>query len=34
MHTVKAERALMQPFIAASGKSRGFFSDHEVGGAA
>jgi len=30
MHTVQAERALMQPFIAGSGKWRGFFADHDV----
>jgi hypothetical protein len=30
MHTVQAERALMQPFIAGSGKWRGFFSDHDA----
>jgi DinB superfamily len=30
MHTVQAERALMQPFIAGSGAWRGYFSDHEV----
>jgi len=29
MHTVQAERALMQPFIAGSGKWRGYFSDHD-----
>ena len=34
MHTVQAERALMQPFIPASGKWRVYFADHdiEVGG--
>ena len=30
MHTVQAERALMQPFIAASGPWRDTFSDHDV----
>jgi hypothetical protein len=30
-HTIQAERALMQPFIARSGAWRGFFADHEVG---
>lgn len=30
MHTVQAERALMQPFIAGSGPWRGYFADHEV----
>ncbi|MFI5258584.1 MAG: DinB family protein [Candidatus Limnocylindrales bacterium] len=30
MHTVQAERALMQPFIAGSGKWRGYFTDHDV----
>jgi hypothetical protein len=31
MHTVQAERALMQPFIAATGAWRGaFFTDHDV----
>ena len=34
MHTVQAERALMQPFIAGSGPWRGYFSDHEVKGRA
>jgi hypothetical protein len=33
MHTVQAERALMQPFIAGSGPWRGYFADHEVKGA-
>ncbi|HEV2237797.1 MAG TPA: DinB family protein [Ktedonobacterales bacterium] len=27
-HTVQAERAMMQPFIAACGSWRGFFADH------
>jgi hypothetical protein len=30
MHTVQAERALMQPFIAGSGAWRGYFIDHDV----
>ncbi len=30
MHTVQAERALMQPFIAGAGPWRIFFTDHEV----
>lgn len=30
MHTVQAERALMQPFIAGSGKWRAFFTGHDV----
>ncbi|MGA3058179.1 MAG: DinB family protein [Candidatus Limnocylindrales bacterium] len=30
MHTVQAERALMQPFIAGSGKWRHYFADHDV----
>lgn len=30
MHTVQAERALMQPFIAACGPWREFFTDHIV----
>lgn len=30
MHTVQAERALLQPFIAGSGKWRSYFSDHDV----
>jgi hypothetical protein len=30
MHTVQAERALMQPFIAGSGAWRVYFSDHDV----
>ena len=34
MHTVQAERALMQPFIAGSGPWRGYFADHEAKGAA
>ena len=29
-HTVQAERALMQPFIAGSGPWRSFFTDHDV----
>ena len=32
MHTVQAERALMQPFIAGSGPWRGYFADHEAKG--
>ena len=32
MHTVQAERALMQPFIAASGPWRVTLADHDVGG--
>lgn len=31
MHTVQAERALMQPFMNGCGPWRSFFSDHEVG---
>jgi hypothetical protein len=33
-HTVQAERALMQPFIAGSGpwRTAGFFADHDLGG--
>ncbi len=34
MHTVQAERALMQPFIAGSGPWRGYFADHEAKGTA
>jgi hypothetical protein len=30
MHTVQAERALMQPFIAGSGPWRTYFTDHDV----
>jgi hypothetical protein len=30
MHTVQAERALMQPFIAGSGKWRGTFAAHDA----
>lgn len=30
MHTVQAERALMQPFIADCGPWRSFFTDHDV----
>lgn len=30
MHTVQAERALMQPFIACSGKWRSTFADHDA----
>ena len=30
MHMVQAERAVMQPFIAGTGKWRGFFADHDV----
>lgn len=30
MHTVQAERALMQPFIAGCGPWRFYFADHEV----
>lgn len=30
MHTVQAERALMQPFVAGSGKWRAYFADHDV----
>ena len=30
MHTVQAERALMQPFIAATGPWRRYFADHDV----
>lgn len=32
MHTVQAERALMQSFVAGSGPWRSFFSDHDLGG--
>ncbi len=31
MHTVQAERAIMQPFIAGSGPWRPYFADHDVG---
>lgn len=30
MHTVQAERALMQPFMLACGPWRSFFQDHEI----
>ena len=30
MHIVQAERALIQPFIPASGPWRGYFADHDV----
>jgi hypothetical protein len=30
MHTVQAERALMQPFVAGSGKWRHYFADHDA----
>jgi hypothetical protein len=30
MHTVQAERAVMQPFIAGSGPWRQYFADHDV----
>ncbi len=30
-HTVQAERAMMQPFIAGSGPWRKFFADHDLG---
>jgi hypothetical protein len=30
MHTVQAERAMMQPFIAACGPWRSYFADHDV----
>jgi hypothetical protein len=35
-HTVQAERALMQPFIAGSGpwRTAGYFTDHDMGGSA
>jgi hypothetical protein len=35
-HTVQAERALMQPFIAGSGawRTAGYFADHDMGGSA
>lgn len=35
-HTVQAERALMQPFIAGSGpwRTAGYFADHDLGGSA
>ncbi len=33
MHTVQAERALLQPFIAGSGAWRGYFADHVAGAA-
>ncbi|HMA37797.1 MAG TPA: DinB family protein [Chloroflexia bacterium] len=31
MHTVQAERALMQPFLAGAGPWRRFFADHDLG---
>lgn len=31
-HTIQAERALMQPFIAGSGPWRSYFKDHDVDG--
>jgi len=31
MHIVQAERAVMQPFIPASGPWRSYFADHDVG---
>ncbi len=31
MHTVQAERALMQPFMLGCGPWRSFFRDHEIG---
>jgi hypothetical protein len=31
MHTVQAERALMQPFLLGCGPWRPFFQDHEIG---
>ena len=31
MHTVQGERAVMQPFIVASGPWRGHFADHDAG---
>jgi hypothetical protein len=31
MHTVQAERALMQPFIVGSGAWRPYFADHDAG---
>jgi|SRR5260221_1775951 hypothetical protein len=34
MHTVQAERALMQPFVVGSGPWRSYFADHDVGGPA
>jgi hypothetical protein len=30
MHTVQGERAVMQPFIVASGPWRSYFADHEA----
>jgi hypothetical protein len=30
MHTVQAERALMQPFVVGSGKWRGTFAAHDA----
>jgi hypothetical protein len=32
MHTVQAERALLQPFIPATGPWRSYFRDHDVAG--
>jgi len=32
-HTIQAERALIQPFMLASGPWRAFFRDHEIGDA-
>ena len=32
-HTIQAERAMMQPFIAGCGPWRGYFSDHDSGSA-
>jgi hypothetical protein len=32
-HTLQAERALMQPFIAGCGPWRGYFADHDLGSA-
>jgi hypothetical protein len=32
MHTVQAERAIMQPFIAGSGAWKVYFSDHIASG--
>jgi len=32
MHTVQAERALMQPFLAKSGPWRPYFADHDIHG--
>jgi hypothetical protein len=30
MHVVQAERAVMQPFITATGPWRSYFADHDV----